>query len=66
MATVNMELKYLRVKNGLTQEETAKILNMTTATYSRKENGIREFSINEAKKISDLFNTSIEEIFFNN
>jgi putative transcriptional regulator len=42
----------------------ARFLNMTEAAYSRKENGQRGFTIEEAAKIAEFFKTSIEEIFF--
>lgn len=66
MPKVNLELKSLRVKHGLSQEETAKLLGITTATYNRKENGSRKFSVDEAGKLADIFNATVEEIFFTN
>lgn len=66
MTKVNLELKSLRVKHGLSQKDTAKLLGITVATYNRKENGNRRFTVDEAIKLSKIFNTSIEEIFFTN
>lgn len=61
----NLELKAQRVRKNLTQSDVAKILGITTFTYQRKENGVRSFTVEEAKKLSDTFGKSIEEIFFN-
>ena len=61
---VNYKLKSLRVERNLTQESISEIIGIHEATYNRKEQGINNFTLNEAKKISDLFNLSIEDIFF--
>lgn len=61
---VNYKLKSLRVEKNLTQENISEIIGIHEATYNRKEQGINSFSLYEAKKISDLFNLPIEEIFF--
>lgn len=58
------ELKGLRAKYGLTQEDVAKKLNISTVAYRQKENGHRDFMLKESKIISELFNKDIEEIFF--
>lgn len=57
-------LRYLRKQNNISGEEIAKSLGLTKATYSKKENGLVKFSLDEAKVISTVFNKSIEEIFF--
>lgn len=36
---------------------------MTVPAYSRKENGQRSFTIDEAAKLANFFNMSIEELF---
>ncbi|SCJ11191.1 helix-turn-helix transcriptional regulator [Intestinibacter bartlettii] len=58
------KLKAARVELGLTQMEVAKLMNMHISTYRKKEQGYSEFSINEAFKISEILNKSVEEIFF--
>jgi putative transcriptional regulator len=65
MPKANLELKSLRVKHDMSQEATAQLLEMTVTTYNRKENGLREFTVNEAGKLAELFNVTIEAIFFN-
>lgn len=61
----NTILKNLRITNGFTQTDMASMLNMAVNTYNRKELGIREFTLQECKLISEFFGKSIEEIFFN-
>lgn len=61
---INYELKALRAKNNIRQRNMADMLHMTVATYNRKENGARSFTIDEAKEVAEFFNTSIEKIFF--
>ncbi|MBE6064458.1 helix-turn-helix transcriptional regulator [Clostridium sporogenes] len=61
---VNYELKALRARNDISQKKMANILHMTVSTYSRKENGVREFTIEEGKILASFFNTTIENIFF--
>lgn len=61
-------LKSERVKLGLTQKDVAKILKKDISTYSKKENGIIEFSASEINQIKNLFDLSpekIDKIFFN-
>ena len=64
MANTNFKLKALRVMRDLTQEELAKELGIHEVTYNRKEQGLSQFTLNEAKQISDFFKESIEDIFF--
>lgn len=61
---VNYELKALRARKDISQKGIANILHMTVSTYNRKENGGREFTIDEAKLLASFFNTTIENIFF--
>lgn len=59
-------LKVLRASKGMKQEQMAKILGITTNSYNQKENCIRDFTLKEAKMISEMIGKSIEEIFFEN
>lgn len=59
-------IKVFRETLGLRQEEFAKIINVSTVNYSKKENGVVKFSLNEAKLISEHFGKPIEVIFFAN
>ena len=57
-------IRRLREKRHLTQAEMADYLGMSLANYGKKENNQIRFSINEAKRLSDFFGLSIEQIFF--
>lgn len=60
------ELKILREKNNIKQEELASLIGVSPANYSKKEAGAIRFSLIEAQIIAKYFNLSIEDIFFNN
>lgn len=57
-------LKKMRLENRLTQEELAKIIGISQQQLSQYEKGINYPKIEIAKKLSDFFNISINEIFF--
>lgn len=57
-------IKTFRESMGLKQEDIAKIINVSTVNYSKKENGAVKFSLNEARQISEYFRMPIESIFF--
>lgn len=59
-----MKVKAYRKYYDLTQAELAEKIGICAMSYNRKETGKQEFTLAEAKKISDLFGLSIEEIFF--
>ncbi|GAA0076147.1 hypothetical protein UT300005_05250 [Clostridium sp. CTA-5] len=61
---INKTLKAYRMLKGIKQEEVAEILGISLTTYSKKETGKTQFSLEEAKKMSDYFNISIEQLFF--
>ncbi len=58
------KLKGLMKENHITQNELAEILGMTVSTLNFKLNGKSDFTIREGKKISELFDKPIDEIFF--
>ncbi|WP_026889561.1 helix-turn-helix transcriptional regulator [Clostridium beijerinckii] len=60
----NKTLKAYRMLKGVKQEDIAEILGITLTTYSKKETGKTQFSLHEAKKISDYLNVPIEQLFF--
>lgn len=49
-----------------TQKEMADLVGITTSHYGFIENGERQPSLKVAKKIADIYNRKIEEIFFDN
>ena len=55
-------LRNLRIHAEMTQEETAKKLGVTQATYSRYENGTNEPDLETLKNISRLFDCSVDFI----
>ncbi len=59
-----MKLKLLR--GNRTQQDIAKELGITTSHYGFIENGIRTPSLKLARKISEFYSKSIDEIFFDN
>lgn len=59
-------IKNFRESLNLKQEDFAKIINVSTVNYSKKENGSVKFSLPEAKQIAEHFNRPIEEIFYSN
>ena len=59
-------LRRIRKERGMTCEQMGGILGVKMGTYSKKERKQIPFSLEEAKKISNLFRISIEKIFFAN
>jgi DNA-binding XRE family transcriptional regulator len=60
--TTNLNLKALRVKAGISQADIAKRLEISRPSYISLEQGKREISLSEAKKLSDLFGISLQEL----
>lgn len=61
----NRNIKAERGRLGYNQEYVASKLNISKTTYNLKENGKREFTENEMKILSKLFNKTLDELFFN-
>lgn len=59
------KLKEIRTQKGMTQQEVAKKLNITQATYSGYESGKYEPSIDILISISKLFKVSIDYLVNN-
>lgn len=59
-----VKIKQYRIKNHVTQQTLANLIGVSSSSYSKKENDIIKFSLNEAKIISDFFGKTIENIFF--
>ena len=58
------KLKGLMTENHITQEKLAKILEISITTLNFKINGKSDFTVTEAKIISNLLDKSIEETFY--
>ena len=54
--------KYYRTKTGMSQKEVGEYLGITGQAYSNYENGKREADYETLLKLSELFNTSIENL----
>jgi len=57
------KLKGARVEKGLTQEDMAKRIGISTYSYLMKENGKRDFTLTEMKKICEILDKKLYEIF---
>lgn len=58
-----LNLKGRRVAKGLTQEKMARLLNMETSAYARKEKGQVQFRLDEIKRILLILDCKFEDIF---
>ena len=58
-----MTLCELRKKNGYTQEQLAKELEIAVSTYNQYENGARSVPKHIADKVSAILNVQTEDIF---
>ena len=57
-----MKIKEYRILKGYTQDEIANILNIKQSSYSNKELGRREFTIEEIKLLKELFEVTYEDL----
>lgn len=51
-----------RKLKGYSQEQTAKMLGLSSVQYGKKERGEKDFKANEIKKLKILFDLSDQEI----
>ncbi|SHH19977.1 helix-turn-helix transcriptional regulator [Clostridium grantii] len=62
------ELKAARIRGGYSQKKLAQLALLGETSYSKRENGVVPFTINEVSNIAKILNLSSEEImkiFFN-
>lgn len=57
-------LKFYRKKLGFSQQDIASLLNIDQSSYCRKEKGDAPFTVEEAKKLSEVFKKTVEDLFF--
>lgn len=62
MIKVN-KLKGARVEKGLTQIDMARQLKMSLPTYHMKENGKRQFTVEEMHKVAKILEKPIDYFF---
>ena len=60
-----IQFKKFREKQGLSQEDVAKILGISRQAYGRYESGERECSFASLKMLSRIFCASIDELLDN-
>ena len=60
-----MKLKGLIAENGISQKDIAEQLGITLRSFNDKINGKSDFSLTEARIISEYFKKPIEQIFLN-
>ena len=63
MVKKHNKLKGARVEKGLTQEDMAERIGISAYSYLMKENGKRDFTLTEMKKICEILNKDLSEIF---
>ena len=57
-----MKIKEYRISKGYTQAEIANVLNIKQSSYSNKELGRRDFTIEEIKLLKELFKVTYEDL----
>jgi transcriptional regulator with XRE-family HTH domain len=62
MKKIHIKIRQLRKLNELSQENIAVELGLSQSQYSRRENGMMDFTVKEIIKISKLFGVSYEDI----
>lgn len=65
MKTLGEKIKNLRKDNNMTQSDLGKILNIAKSTISQYENNINTPDINMLKKISKVFDVSLDYLVNN-
>lgn len=59
---LSRELKSLRALYGFTQKQLADKLGIGETSYTKRENGDLDFTIDEVKAIKEIFNLKDEDI----
>ena len=59
---IGSNLKFLRKERNLTQEDVAKILNITRQAYNRYENNQRELSLDMLCALADFYEETTDSI----
>lgn len=63
MTTLGKQLKALRIKNGMTQEQLAEKLNTTKAAISRYERDQRQPRLEQISEIAQILGANPDELF---
>lgn len=59
----NIKLYIARRERKVQQKELAQLLHIHWTSYSRKERGVQEFTIAEAKKLAKFFGCTLNDLF---
>lgn len=60
MTIIGNRITILRTRKGITQKKLAQLSNITEASLSRYENGLREPKINTLIKLSDVLDSTVD------
>lgn len=59
---LSRELKSLRIKNGFTQKALAREMGMSETSYSKRENGLIDFNVEEIRKLKSILKMTEDDI----
>jgi len=59
---IGANIKKLREKKGVKQQEIAELINMHRSNYSKIENGQREIAVIALNKIANFFGITVDEL----
>lgn len=62
METAKKNIYYLRQKNGMTQSDLAKRLNVTQSAITHYESGNRSLNLETLEKLAGIFRVSLDEL----
>ena len=62
MNTYMQKIKELRITGNISQEQVAKAIGVSRPTYTAIESGKQELSLEEAKKLANLFSIGVDEL----
>lgn len=61
--SIAASLRWHREHNNYSSKEVASVINVSPSIYSKIENGIRSITICEFKKIADLYDLTMDELY---
>lgn len=62
MIDIGIKIKEIRIEYNLTQEEVAKVLNVSRVVYNRYENNKREIPIALLSILADFYKVSLDSL----
>ena len=64
MISISQEIKYSRNRLGLTQQDVAKMLNVSYATYNQYENNPLSMELGKFIRLCEILKNNLLENFF--